>query len=137
MRSDLKRAKARAWRYFSEFIRTRDCLETTKTPFSAICCTCNKEIPFSSKLHAGHFKAGRTNSVLFEETNVHAQCLYCNTYLHGSLDRYYGYMLRKYGQAEIDRLERLKGETVKYVASDYEEIAQKYKQKTKELVGNV
>lgn len=134
MKSDLKRAKARAWRYFSEFIRLRDALKTTGTPFSCICCTCNKDTELDGSLHSGHFIPGRTNSVLFEETNCHGQCSACNLYHHGALDKYYVYMLKTYGQDEIDRLERLKNITVKYFVDDYENIALKYKLKIKELI---
>jgi len=133
MSAELKKSKTKAWRAFGEFIRTRDSLETTGTPFSCICCTCGREIPFGKNLHAGHFIPGRTNSVLFDEKNCHGQCAHCNTYLHGALDKYYVYMLNKYGETEIDRLERLKTTTTKFVASDYELIAKLYKQKLKEL----
>lgn len=134
MGSDLKKSKAKAWRYFSEYIRLRDALATTGTPFACICCTCGKSVDLGVRLHAGHFIPGRTNSVLFEEKNVHGQCMYCNTFLHGALDKYYVFMLKKYGQDEIDRLEALKHTTTKFNAFDYEEIARMYKQKAKDLI---
>lgn len=68
------KAKANAWREFSRFIRTRDAIATTGDTDTLICCTCGKLIPFK-QAQAGHFIAGRTNALLFDEDIVHGQCL--------------------------------------------------------------
>lgn len=130
---ELSLIKERARKVFKEYIRLRDALKTTGSPFSCICCTCGKEKEMNGQIHAGHFKAGSTNSVYFEETNVHGQCAYCNTYLHGALDKYQDFMVKTYGREEVYRLNALKGTTVKYTIQDYEEILKKYKEKIKNI----
>jgi hypothetical protein len=66
MSKTLKLAKDKAWRAFSEYIRTKECLETTGSPFGGICVTCGREYDYM-ELQAGHFLASRCNSILFEE----------------------------------------------------------------------
>ena len=84
----------------------RDCLETTGTITHGLCCTCKRDYPIG-KLQAGHFVPGRMDSILFEPTCVHSQCYRCNIKLGGNWVRYYRFMQKKYGQAQIDRLMEL------------------------------
>jgi len=49
---------------------------------------------------AGHFKHGLD----FTSDNQHIQCKHCNHYLHGALDKYYEFMLKKYGEERINQL---------------------------------
>lgn len=117
----IKQAKSTAWKYFSLYIRKRDSLCD-----SFRCCTCGEVKPFRLA-DAGHFIPGRSNSILFEETNCHAQCSACNRFKQGKWPEYYKFMLEKYGQIEIDRLIDLKSKIVKLKESDFREIAKKYK----------
>jgi len=80
------------WPVFSRYIRTRDCIRTTGSPLHGKCVTCGKKYPIS-KLQAGHFIPGRTDAVLFDETQVHAQCYRCNVKLQGMWHKYYAFML--------------------------------------------
>lgn len=70
----LKREKAKTWKAFSIYIRTRDCIRTTGDPTKGSCITCNKPFDFKN-LQAGHAIGGRNNSVLFDEEIVYGQCL--------------------------------------------------------------
>ena len=54
--------------------------------------TCGKLYPFS-KLQAGHFIPGRTDAILFDVRQVHAQCYRCNTKLQGMWHKYFLFML--------------------------------------------
>jgi hypothetical protein len=63
-------------------------------------------------MHAGHFVAGRTLGVLFEETNIHPQCARCNIDLGGNVTQYEFYMHYRYGQEEIERLRKRRREIV-------------------------
>lgn len=118
---DDKRLKLKAWKEFSKYIRMRDAIDgITK------CCTCPKEGHWKA-FHAGHFLPGRRNSILFEESGVHAQCKNCNCFGHGKPTVYKKFMLERYGQDEIDRLIILKNAVRKFSSSDLEEIFQKYK----------
>lgn len=127
------KAKANAWKEFSRFIRIRDCLATTGDTDNGVCCTCGKLIPFKQS-QAGHFIAGRTNALLFDEDIVHLQCYACNVCNHGEQLEYYYYMKRHYTEDEILEMRKLRYQTVKYTIDNLIEIAQKYKDKADELI---
>lgn len=113
--------KKKVWSLFSQYIILRDCLETTHSTDKAYCCTCGK-ITLRGDLQAGHFTAGRGNSYLFYEKGVHAQCVVCNTYLDGNVEMYEAFILRKYGQEELDYQKRLRWETKKYTMEELKEL---------------
>lgn len=129
MSKSLKTAKKKCWAEFSKYIRTRDCLKTDGTPFAGNCVTCGRRYMFH-ELQAGHFLSGRGNSILFEETNCHAQCYGCNVMKHGNLENYYPYMLKTYGEDEIDRLKRLKNTTRKFSIGELDLMTEAYREKT-------
>ncbi len=126
-------SKNKAWREFSRFIRIRDCIATTGDTDNGICCTCSKLIPFKQS-QAGHFIAGRTNALLFDEDIVHLQCYACNVCNHGEQLEYYYYMKRHYSEEQILEMRKLRYQTVKYTADDLNKIADEYKKKTEELL---
>ena len=80
------------WPTFSKYIRTRDCIRTTGSSLYGRCVTCGKKYKFA-KLQAGHFIPGRTDAILFDATQVHAQCYRCNMKLQGMWHKYYLFML--------------------------------------------
>lgn len=127
------KAKAKAWQEFSKFIRTRDSIATTGDTDSGVCCTCGKLIPFKQS-QAGHFIAGRTNALLFDEDIVHLQCYACNVCNHGEQLEYYYYMKRHYTEDQILEMRKLRYQTVKYTTDELLQIADKYKEKTNELL---
>ena len=127
------KAKAKAWQEFSKFIRTRDSIATTGDTDSGVCCTCGKLIPFKQS-QAGHFIAGRTNALLFDEDIVHLQCYACNICNHGEQLEYYYYMKRHYTEDQILEMRKLRYQTVKYTTDELLQIADKYKEKTEELL---
>lgn len=128
----LKQAKATAWKWFSKYIRTRDCINTTGLRDQGKCCTCNTKKPIS-KLHAGHFISGRNNAILFDETGVHAQCERCNKWLNGNPIPYGAYMINTYGKGIIEAKYTEARAIVQYKEADYREIATKYRLKYKSL----
>lgn len=130
----IKSAKQKAWREFSRFIRLRDCIRTTGSDEYGLCITCGKRVPFKSS-QAGHFIAGRTNAVLFNEDIVHLQCYGCNVCKHGEQLEYY-YAMKKLGYTEeqITEFRKLRHKTVKYKESDYKKIAETYSNKYKSLL---
>ena len=135
-KSVLTKRKERAQRVFNEYIRLRDCLETTGTPFSAICFTCNRETDNTKgNLHASHFildsKSGNLTS--FDEHNVHACCKRCNRFLNGNLGNYAINLIKKYGQDELDRLQRLKLISKKWTIDELDQIHDEYKLKLKNI----
>ena len=104
-RPTISKEKKKAWNLFSKYIRLRDCLETTGTPDYGICCTCGIKYHFK-ELQAGHFIPGRHNSILFDERNVHAQCVGCNRFKQGNTVKYFRFMQNKYGEEVIKELEQ-------------------------------
>lgn len=78
IKSNNKILKDKAWKQFSIYIRTRDCLKTTGTTTRGICYTCGKKFDFK-ELQAGHCIGGRHNFVLLDEDLVNAQCQICNS----------------------------------------------------------
>lgn len=125
----LKYYKDRAWKAFSEYIRRRD----SNNGF-AKCVTC-EVIDEWRYLQAGHFVAGRNNSILFVEDNCHAQCVGCNFFGKNSRSygKYYEFMKARYGIERIDELIILSNRIVLFEQADYERIAEEYKAKTEAL----
>jgi hypothetical protein len=125
--------KAKAWKNFSLYIRTRDCLKTAHTIDKGNCFTCHKIYLFS-QLQAGHFIAGRNNAVLFSEQGTHAQCANCNIHKHGNTVNYWLEMERIYDREMIDLLLAESKRTVIYKQYDYDRIAEDYELKTRQLL---
>lgn len=135
-KSPLAKAKEKAWKQFSTYIRTRDCLETTKGLREGVCCTCQRRYPFEA-LQAGHFIDGRNNAVLFSEQGVHAQCSGCNLFLHGNKLKYWVFMENKYGREVIDELIRESHTTIKRRAFDYDDLCLQFQEKTEALLAQL
>jgi hypothetical protein len=128
-----KRAKDRAWEWFSKYVRLRDCLKTTGTPERGKCYTCDVLKPLE-ELQAGHLVQGRYDSVLFQERGVHAQCIPCNNYKNGAIDVYYMLMVKEHGKEYVEELVMEKFKPVKYHENDYREIADDYRQRYNDMM---
>lgn len=133
MKSDLKKAKDKAWVAFSAYIRLRDCLKTTRTKSEGICITCGNRIPFKGS-NAGHFISSRCNSVLFEEDLTNLQCYSCNVGLMGNYVPYTLKMIDLHGKEWVEEKQNLKHQTLKRTVADYKELEKKYKQKFNDLM---
>lgn len=131
--SPIKLAKNKAWKYFSIFIRTRDCIKYTGDPKEGMCVTCKEWFSFK-ELQAGHFVGGRTNALLFDEEIVHTQCARCNLYLKGNYQAYTLFMLKKHSEEEVEEFLSRKSRVLKLTTQDFLDIADEYKEKTKVLL---
>ena len=131
----IKYWKKKAWKEFSKFIRLRDAIETTGTKERAVCCTCGKQYNAFGVgcLQAGHFIPGRSNSVLIDETGVHAQCWNCNQTLNGNWVEYEKFMINKYGKKFTEEKKLLRKQTKSISASEWQGIYELYKNKFEEL----
>lgn len=129
---DKKKLKAKVWKKFSEYIRKKECIETTGFIDRGRCVTCGNEFDYK-QLQAGHFVDGRSNAVLFVEDIVHIQCYRCNCLLHGNKDAYTLYMLDRYGKKKVERFLMMKH--IKKSLTEFELCAllEEYKKKIKEL----
>lgn len=82
-----------------------------------VCVTCGKVHAWDSGIkgmHTGHFLASRRNSILLEEDNCHPQCSGCNYYASGKANEFRQWMMVMKGLAVIERLEKLKTESVSF-----------------------
>ena len=120
--------KDACWKVFSEYIRRSHADEGGTVE----CWSC-RQLMFWKDAHAGHFVAGRTNAVLFDERIVKPQCPRCNIFLGGNYAAYTLRMLDDHGREKVDEFLALKHQTVKFTRTDLEEKIQHYKQKLEAL----
>jgi hypothetical protein len=112
--------KIKAQNYFNAFIRDRD-----KDSF---CISCQK----SRVEQAGHFySAGHHNHLRFNEDNVHGQCLRCNYYLCGNLNKYRINLQNKIGKERLAKLDLLASQKTAHKLDRFYliEICEKYRKK--------
>ena len=116
----------------SEAVRDGTSILVFRRVGQCVCVTCGKLLPWKDngascgRLDTGHFLAGRTASILFEETNAHPQCVHCNQHLSGNQANYEIWMRAVYGQEEIDRLRRLKNTTRKFTHEEVVDLKIQY-----------
>lgn len=68
------------------------------------CVSCGRH--HQGQWHAGHYRStGSRPDLRFDLANIHKQCQPCNTHLSGNLIAYRAELIRRIGQAEVDRLE--------------------------------
>jgi len=137
-----KKAKNKAWRAFSKYIRTRDCLATTGETSQCRCVTCQKVVPYE-EIQAGHAIGGSMMSIKFDEELVNGQCKSCNMgggygrrkmgYNSGRYADYSVWFINKYGKDKWEQKVLLSHESRKYSTPELEDIAQKYKEKYNSL----
>jgi hypothetical protein len=75
---------------------------------------------------------GGHKAVTFDEDNVHAQCVYCNQYLHGNLLNYQIGIQQRIGAERLIELQGKAHETRKYTRDELKEIISTYKKKINE-----
>ena len=105
---------------FNKFVRLRDKGNN--------CISCNKPC---KKENAGHYRSvGSCPSLRFEELNVHLQCEYCNTHLHGNLIKYRINLISKIGIDKVELLESF-NDLKKYSIEELKGLKEVYKLKIK------
>lgn len=125
--SELSKAKAKADRYFSLYVRQRDAIDGICT-----CCTCKKMIPWKS-IHNGHFQSRRYESTRYDEKNTGPQCAFCNTYNQGEQYKFGLYLDSRYGFKTAEKITIKSRMFCKRNRYDYQVIANEYKEKIKTL----
>lgn len=116
----------KAQKVFNEFIRLRD-----KGLDCISCCKpCKKE-------NAGHyFSSGGHKNVTFNEDNVHLQCEYCNTFLHGNLINYQVEIEKRIGGERLLKLHEEAHKDYKPTREELRQLMKHYKEKISELKKN-
>jgi hypothetical protein len=108
---------------FNTYIRERD----KNNP----CISCGNPKP--KKINAGHYRSvGSCPELRFNEYNVHLQCEYCNTYLHGNLINYRINLIERYGEERVKWLEKYH-EPKKYSVDEIKQLIKTYKEKIKQI----
>jgi hypothetical protein len=117
----LSKAKKRAWKAFSLWIRNRG-----KDGNMNTCYTCGKKYDIK-KLQAGHGIPGRTNAVLFMEDVVRPQCFVCNIRKNGNYKVFSAKLIEELGEKLFEEKLAISTTIVKYTVEDYLEIEKKYR----------
>ena len=109
---------------FNTYIRQRDKLEP--------CISCQNPKP--KKVNAGHYySSGGHKNITFNLDNLHLQCEYCNTYLHGNLIEYRKHLIKKIGIDRVEWLDKNAHVTRKYTRKELKDLIVEYKEKIKKL----
>lgn len=72
-----------------------------------ICVTCAK-VQAWIRMQGGHYKSrgsGGHSGAYFLEENIHTQCTQCNRYDAGRPEEYRQYLVDRYGEDEVQRIE--------------------------------
>ena len=112
---------------FQRFIRLRDAFD------GGNCISCGKYIQWDKGCDAGHYISRRHKVSLFDEANCHAQCKYCNDYLHGNLLEYRKYLIRKIGLEKVEALEDNKNTIVQRKGFHYIALNEYYLKKCRDI----
>jgi len=100
--STRKGTHKKAWQIFSKYIRfVRD---------KGVCYTCGSTKD-PREMDAGHYK--HSDSVDFDEMNIHCQCVNCNRNLHGNPKSYRLKLVQQYGEDKVLDLEKRAKKTCK------------------------
>lgn len=126
--TDLKTRKAAAKKWCHAYIKARD----MGNP--CICCGRSMDHQYDS----GHFlESGSNPKIRYDEDNIHSQSVHCNNFKGGDSGDYRTNLIKKIGIDRVERLEGLKGGTVKRTPQMYQDIEDYYKAKIKQLEGEV
>jgi len=108
-----------ARRVFQKWIRERD----KDLP----CVSCGN--PFAEDYHAGHFKKAEVYSqLIFNEDNVHKQCVKCNVFLGGNEANYRVELVKRIGENAVKELEQATPNKVyRYSNEELKNIINTYK----------
>jgi hypothetical protein len=118
--NDLKTRKEATKTACHAFIRDRD--------RGKPCISCQR--PWSDDFHAGHYlESGNNSKIRYDEDNINGQCVSCNSFKGGNAAEYRGNLIKKIGLKRVERLESMRGGSVKRSPQDYKEIEDYYKSK--------
>ena len=117
-------------RVFSLYIRLRDSDDNGFVH----CFTCGVRRHFR-EVDCGHFMSRACLSTRWNEHgNCEAQCKYCNGFRSGEQYQFAKNLDAKYGKGTADGLVRLSKQTTKYSTADLQEMYDKYKRLSDELM---
>lgn len=121
-KDERSKAKARAWKWFSMFVRLRDSNEFGMGK----CCTCGS-VKHWKELQAGHYVTRAKESTLFDERNVQSQCAGCNMWQGGKPLEFEVHLDARYGNGCAAAIREKARMPCKRIVSDYNRIELEYK----------
>jgi len=127
----ISKLKNDVWKIFSRYVRLRDCLRTTGSPYYGECISC-EETKHIRLLDAGHF-IPKKNGNYFSERGVNAQCRKCNRFLGANQLSYRRGIIERYGEGVDEELEAEARKTKKFTISELEELKTSLLEKIKIL----
>lgn len=123
-KSDRAKWKAKADKWFSEFIRLRDSDEFGM----AYCVTSRKRVrKFWRLMDCGHWISRAKESTRYDERNCHAQSKRANQYQGGHFLEHELAIERIHGKGTAQQLRDKAGQVCKRTAGDYRFLAESYK----------
>jgi hypothetical protein len=114
--------KKKAWKAFSVWVRTKELDGKERVR----CYTCGKRMPWK-KSYAGHFVQGRRPSILIQEEIVRVQCVGCNRFRHGNLNKFTPKMIEELGVDRVLWWFKQAETSVERTYEEYERLYLKYK----------
>lgn len=125
----LKKLESELWKWFSLYIRQRDCKDGY---FKCPSCGLVKEYRSAD---AGHFISRQFKSIKYDERNVYAQCKRCNGLGYADMNIFRNFIIGKHGQVAIENLELKrdyeKAHPFKFQRFEFLEMIEKYKKLVK------
>ena len=113
----IKSLKRELDKLFSIFIRQRD---------KGKCYTCGTKKHWKA-IDAGHYLKRQHYGTRWDERNVHGQCLSCNRFKGGRMDKYALRLEKDYGQGILQELEKKKQEFKSLKVIELKKLIEKYK----------
>lgn len=116
-------------REYSLYVRLRD----TDYEGICICATCGKREAWK-KITLGHYVSRSHHSVRFDARNTACQCVSCNSFKGGEQFLMRKYLVKKYGEEEIEKMEIFAQMTKTETAETLREKIAYYRKMVKELL---
>ena len=100
------------------------------------CCTCSKWLIWkgTGKTHWGHWQSRGFMGTRFNPKNGGIQCENCNTYLEGRKADMKRYLIQRYGETEILKVEALAQLSTKITNDELSEMAAKWRKEAREII---
>jgi len=128
---NFKSAKARAWKYFSKFIRLRDSENGI-----CKCITCEKRGRWKD-FHAGHCITRDKATTFLDEENVNGQCPHCNTFQAGKQLEHAQAIDNKYGAGTANALLKKSKLPGNFTLSGFDDLAARYKVRVENFLNEI
>ena len=121
MSKGMKALKKRVWSEFSKVVRMADADENGYC--TCFTCGCRKHY---KEMQCGHMVAGRTNSILFDES-CRVQCYACNCCKNGNQGIFVLKMVDEMGRDYVDDVFRRSKKTKKFTEDELKELLETFK----------